>query len=194
MLLAGRPAFLAYPLNLNPMKKIVLTFGLISGAIISAMFIITVPLYKSGVLTMGNGEIVGYSTMVISLSLIFFGIKSFRDQYLNGIITFGKAFQTGLLIAGVAALFYAIAWEFCFNLFFPDFMDQYAAMCMTKAQAGGGGPAEIQKVTDQIHQMKEIYKNPILRFGVTLMEILPLGVVIALISAAILRKREVLPA
>src|SRR5260221_9596782 len=115
------PCTFDYPLNLNPMKKIVLTFGLISGAIISAMFIITVPLYKSGALTMGNGEIFGYSTMVISLSLIFFGIKSFRDQYLNGIITFGKAFQTGLLIAGVAALFYAIAWEFLFQSVFSGF-------------------------------------------------------------------------
>ena len=69
------------------MKKIVLTFGLISGAIISAMFMITMPLYKSGALSMDNGEIIGYSTMVISLSLIFFGVKSYRDQHLHGVIT-----------------------------------------------------------------------------------------------------------
>jgi len=175
------------------MKKTVLTFGLISGAIISAMFMITVPMYRNGTLTMDHGEVIGYSTMVISLSLIFFGIKSYRDRHLHGAITFGKAFQTGLLIAGVASLFYAISWEFAFNLFFPDFMDQYAAMCMTKAKAGGASPAEIQKVMDQLNQTKEIYKNPFLRFGLTLMEIFPVGLVIALISAAILRKREILP-
>jgi len=176
------------------MKKIVLAFGLISGAIISAMFMITMPLYKNGTLSMDKGEVIGYSTMVISLSLIFFGIKSYRDQHLHGAITFGKAFQTGLLIAAVASLFYAVAWEFYFNLYIPDFMDQYATMCMTKAKAGGASPEEIQKVVDQINQTKAIYKDPFLRFGLTLMEIFPVGLVIALVSAGILRKREVLPA
>ena len=176
------------------MKKIVLTFGLISGAIVSAMFMITMPLYKNGTLSMDNGEIIGYSTMVISLSLIFFGIKSYRDNHLSGVIKFGKAFQVGLLIAVIASLFYAISWEFTFNFFMPDFMDQYADMCITKAKTGGAGPAEIQKVMDQINAMKEIYKNPFLRFGMTLMEIFPVGVLIALISAGVLRKREVLPA
>ena len=76
----------------------------------------------------------------------------------------------------------------------PDFMDQYAAMSMAKAKAGGASPVEVQKVMDKINQIKEFYKNPILRFGLTLMEILPVGLVIALISAAILRKREILPA
>jgi hypothetical protein len=73
-------------------------------------------------------------------------------------------------------------------------MDQYAAMSMTKARAGGASPVEIQKLTDRMSQIKEIYKNPFLRFGLTLLEILPVGLVIALISAGILKKREVLPA
>jgi len=176
------------------MKKIVLTFGLISGAIISAMFMITTPLYKNGTLSMDNGEVIGYSTMVISLSMIFFGIKSYRDQHLHGVVTFGKGFQIGLLIAVVASLFYAVAWEFYFNLYIPDFMDQYATLCIAKAKSSGAGPVEIQKVMDRINQTKEIYKNPFLRFGFTLMEIFPVGLVIALISAAILRKKEVLPA
>ena len=143
---------------------------------------------------MDNGEIIGYTTMVISLSLIFFGVKSYRDQHLHGVISFSKAFQTGMLIAGVASLFYAVAWEFSFNLFYPDFMDQYAAMSMAKAKAGGASPVDIQKLTDKVNQIKEIDKNPFLRFGLTLLEILPVGLVISLISAGILKKREVLPA
>lgn len=176
------------------MKKIVLTFGLISGAIVSAMFMITMPLYINGTLNIDNGEIIGYSTMVIALSLIFFGIKSYRDNHLNGVIKFGKAFQVGLLIAVIASLFYAISWEFALKLFFPDFMDQYSEMFVTKAKAGGAGPPEIQKVMDQMNQYKEIYKNPFLRFGMTLMEIFPVGLLIALISAGVLRRRGVLPA
>jgi hypothetical protein len=176
------------------MKKTILIFGSISGAIISTMFMITIPLYKSGTLNFSNGEVIGYSTMAISLSLIFFGIKSYRDNHLHGVIKFGKAFQIGLLIAVVASLFYAITWEVYFNQFIPDFMDQYAAMCMTKAKADGASPAEIQKVMAQIDRTREIYKNPILRFGLTLAEIFPVGLVIALISAVILRKKEILPA
>ena len=171
------------------MKKIVLTFGLISGAIVSSMFMITMPLYKSGALDMGNGAIIGYSTMVISLSMIFFGVKSYRDRHLAGVITFGKALKVGLMIAGVAALCYAVSWEIYFNNFYPDFMDQYSEMCVTKAKSDGASGAELQKVMDQVATTREIYKNPALRFGMTIMEILPVGIVIALISAALLRKR-----
>ena len=176
------------------MKKIILTYGLISGAIIFAMFMITMPLYKNGLLSMDRGEILGYSTMAIALSLIFFGVKSYRDNHLHGAIQFGRAFVLGLLIAGVASLFYAVSWEICFNLFMPDFMDQYANMCIAKAKAGNASEAELQKVMSQMDQMREIYKNPFLRFGVTLAEILPLGILVALISASILRRREILPA
>ena len=176
------------------MKKIILIYGLISGTIISAMFMITMPLYKNGTLSMDNGEILGYSTMAIALSLIFFGVKSYRDNYLHGTIKFGKALVVGLSIAGVASLFYAISWEVYFNQFMPDFMDQFANMSKAKAKAGGASEAEIQKVMEGVNRMKEMYKNPVLRFVITLAEILPVGVLIALISAAILRKKEILPA
>ncbi len=176
------------------MKRVVLIYGVISGAIIFAMFMITWPLYKNGLLSMDHGEILGYTTMVIALSLIFFGVKSFRDNHLHGAIPFGRAFVLGLSIAGVASLFYAISWEIIFNLFMPDFMDQYANMCIAKAKAGNATEAELQKVMSQIDQMRGLYKNPFLRFGVTMAEILPVGILVALISAAILRKKEVLPA
>ena len=176
------------------MRKIIFTFGLIAGAIEIAMICITMPLYKSGTLSFDEGEIIGYTSMVIALSLIFFGVKSYRDNHLNGAIKFGKALKVGLLIALVASLVYAIGWEIYFNLFIPDFMDQYAVMCMAKAQQSGADAAALQKVTDQINSMKEMYKNPFLRFGLTIAEMLPVGVLIALISAAVLRKKEILPA
>jgi hypothetical protein len=176
------------------MKSIVLVFGLISGTIVSAMFIITLYLYRTGAVNMGGGEIIGYSTMVISLSLIFFGIKSYRDNHLSGVIKFGKGLQVGLLIAVVASLFYATAWEITYTQFMPDFLDQYATMCEAKAKAEGASQIEMEKVLTRIDQTREIYKSPVLRFGLTFMEIFPVGVVIALISAAMLRKKEVLPA
>lgn len=158
------------------------------------MFIITLPLYKNGSLTLDSGEYIGYSTMVIALSMVFFGIKSYRDNQMSGVITFGKGFQVGLLISLVAALFYALGWEFFYNVFYPDFMDQYADMCMAKARSGGADAAELQRVSEQVATMRSIYKSPLLRFAMTMMEIFPVGLVIALLSALVLRKREVLPA
>ena len=91
------------------MKRIILIYGLLAGTIVGSMFFITMPLYEKGILTMENGELVGYSTMIVALSLIFFGVKSYRDNHLDGAITFGNALKVGLLITLIASLIYAIA-------------------------------------------------------------------------------------
>ncbi len=172
------------------MRKIVLTFGLIAGAIFAATMFGAMPLWKNGTITFENGELVGYTSMVIALSMVFFGVKSYRDNYLNGSITFGQALKVGSLISLVAALGYAISWEFYFNLVAPDFMDQYAAFSINKAKDSGATEAAVQKIITQMDQVKQMYKNPLLRFGMTLAEILPVGILISLISAALLRKKS----
>lgn len=175
------------------MRKVVLTYGLIAGAIFVVFMFGAWPLWKNGTITFENGEIVGYTSMVIALSMIFFGVKSYRDNYLGGSITFGNALKVGGLIALVAALGYAVGWEFYFNLVAPDFMDEYARFSIEKAKSSGMAEDELRKLITSMDSMKVWYKNPLLRFGMTLMEILPVGIVITLVSAAILRRREVLP-
>lgn len=174
------------------MKRIVLIYGLIA----TAVFVITqfgsMPFWKNGSLTFENGELVGYTSMVIALSMVFFGVKSYRDNHLEGSITFGKALQVGLLISLVAALGYATSWEFYFNIFAPDFMDEYAAFSISKAKSSGMTEADIQSLVARMDEAKEMYKNPFIRYGMTLMEVFPVAVFISLISAAILRKKNVL--
>jgi hypothetical protein len=176
------------------MRKVVLTYGLIAGAIFAVFMFGAYPFWKSGMITFENGEIVGYTSMVIALSLIFFGVKSYRDNYLRGSITFGNALKVGGLIAGVAALGYAVSWEFYFNLIAPDFMTEYAAFSIEKAKSGNMAEADVQKLIADMESMKIMYRNPIFRFGITLTEILPVGIIISLVSAGILRKKEILPA
>src|ERR1700712_2592846 len=115
------------------MKKTVLVFGGISGLISALMFFITIPLYESGALDLNNGMYIGYTTMVIASSMIFFGIKSYRDKQLGGIIKFGNAMKVGALIALVASFIYAIGWEIDYNFVYPDFMDFYAKCLIKKA-------------------------------------------------------------
>src|SRR5512145_2166960 len=105
------------------MKKIVLTFGLISGAISAALMFATVPfIYRIG-FDWGTG--VGYTSMLIAFLLVFFGIRSYRETVGNGQISFGKAFTVGILITLVSSLCYVIAWEIIYFNILPDFPDQY---------------------------------------------------------------------
>jgi len=103
------------------MKRTILTYGLIAGAIIGGMLIITVPMYNSGTLNFDNGELLGYSTMTIAFALIFFGVKSYRDRELNGSISFGKAVKVGLLITLVAAIVYSLCWEISYSQYGEEF-------------------------------------------------------------------------
>lgn len=172
------------------MKKIVLIYGSIAGLIVSSMFVIT---HSSGKIDFENGMLVGYASMVIAFSLIFFGVKNYRDNHLNGAITFGKALKVGLLVTGVASIIYAVAWEFYFNLVVPDFMVEYTTHILTKMETEGASAEEIAQAKAQMQSTSELYQNPIFRFLMTLLEIVPVGFIVSLICAALLRKTEFLP-
>ena len=178
------------------MKKIVLTFGLISGVIIAALMWLMLAMMKAGVANSDHGDyalIWGYATMIIALSLVFFGIKSYRDNN-GGRITFFKGLQVGILISLISAVCYGISWEAYYRTSGADFMRQYSASYIDKMRAKGASDAEIADTQKQMDQFAELYKNFFVRFGMTLMEILPVGIVVTLISAALLRKSTMLPA
>jgi len=179
------------------MRKIVLIYGALSGIIMVCLTVVNMTLLEKGIMTFDNSEVIGYGSMIVVLSLIFFGIKSYRDNHRNGKISFGKGLQVGMLIAAVATVMYASGWEVYFRNASgveETFMDKYTEFCIAKLKHEGAPQEEIDKTLKEMTEMKEMYKNPIIRFGITMTEILPVGIVIALISAAVLRKREVLPA
>lgn len=176
------------------MKKIVITYGLIAGSIVAAMMLITMPLFKSGTLASENGELLGYSTMVIALSMIFFGVKTFRDKHSNGAITFGKGVKVGLLITLIAAVMYSTAWEISLVAQdMGDYMVNWTQKQYDELKASGASEAELQAAKEKWAQLLEYYNILPLRFAMTMVEILPVGLLITLISAALLRKKEFLP-
>ncbi len=175
------------------MKKVVLTFGLISGVIAAALMWLMMAMMKAGVVNFDNGEIWGYSTMIIALSLVFFGIKSYRDNN-GGKITFLKGMQIGILITLISAVCYGISWEVYYRTSGADFMQQYSVHYIEQMKTKGASEAEIAATQKQMDEFGELYKNFFMRFGMTLMEILPVGVIVTLISAALLRKKTMLPA
>lgn len=172
------------------MKKIVLIYGSIAGLIVSSMFVIT---HSSGKIDFDNGMFIGYASMVIAFSLIFFGVKNYRDNHLKGAITFGKALKVGLLVTLVASVIYAVMWEFYFNLVVPDFMNEYTTHIIKTMEKEGASAEEIAEAKSQMQSTSELYQNPIFRFLMTLLEIVPVGFIVSLICAALLRKSEFLP-
>ena len=175
------------------MKKIVLVYGLIAGAIAGAMLLITMPLYESGTLKFENGMLLGYTTMVVALSLIFFGVKSFRDSYSGGTITFWNGLKIGLLITLMASLLYALSWEVSYNTMKGDFMKLMNEKSLEKMKKEGASEASLVETQKQMDDFAVTYKNPIFRFTITMLEIAPVGVVISLLSAGLLRRKEFLP-
>lgn len=171
------------------MKKIVLTFGLISGAISAAMMGITLPICLNGTMDFDKAEIIGYSLMVLSFLLVFFGIRSYRENVGGGTITFGRAFKVGILIVLISSACYVVAWQILYYNFFPDFFEKYSAHAVEKLRKDGATDAEILAKQTQMANLTKLYKNPVLHVGFTFMEPLPVGLVVTLISAAILRKK-----
>jgi hypothetical protein len=180
--------------TITVMRKIILIFGIIAGIIAGAMLMISMPLHAKGIINFENGMWVGYTTMVIALSMVFFGVKSYRDNKLQGVISFWKAFRVGMLIALTAAVIYALSWEVTYNTMSFDYMEKWTEYSINKMREAGASEAAMAAEKASLDTMSEYYKNPLIRFVLTLGEILPVGLVISLLSAALLRKKEFLPA
>ncbi len=176
------------------MKKIIITYGLISGAIVAAMIFISIPLWRTGVLTFDNGELVGYTTMVVAFTLIFIGIKSFRDKQPNGAVTFWQGVKIGVLITAIASVCYALSWEVSYTMLGDDFTTQALEHYFQEMKNDGLTEAQIAAKRREFDEFQVYYKNPIIRFAITLTEIFPVGLGITLLSAALLRRKEILPA
>lgn len=172
------------------MKKNILVYGLISGLIISALMAVNLAMcVKSG--DFEGSMLIGYASMIIAFSMIFVGIKNYRDKYNGGVISFGKAFKIGFFITLIASTIYVAVWLIEERFFFPDFIDRYTAHEIGKLQASGASATELASKTKDLEQAKEWYKNPVLKILFTYSEILPVGLVVTLISSLILKRKTV---
>jgi len=166
-------------------KKTIITFGLISGVISSLLMVCTIPFFHR--IGFDKALILGYTSIVLSFLLVYFGIRSYRDNVAEGHITFGKAFGVGLCITLISCVFSVGTWEVLYHTLFRDFMDQYSASMISKAQASGASAQAVQAKIDEIQRM--MYANPLYNVLMTFVEPFPIGLLISLISAAVLRKK-----
>lgn len=169
------------------MTRIVLTYGLISGVIIILGLIVAMSLA-------GHSLWLGYLIMLVALSSILVGVKQHRDQALGGVIRFWPALGLGLAIAAVATVAYVAIWEAYLAITHYRFMEDYTAHMLAAKRAAGVTGAAYAKAVADAETMKQQYANPLYRYAMTAAEIFPVGLLIALVSAALLRNPRFLPA
>ena len=175
------------------MKKNSLVFGTISGVIISTFMGVSMAVMSCGSGDMDGGSssmIIGFSAMAVAFSFIFVGIKNYRDKQNGGTITFGKGFLLGFMISLIASTLYVITWGVEFHFFMPDFIDKYSAMQIKQLKESGMSGTALTEALKSIESESYNYKNNPFFFAMyTYMEILPIGILITLISALILRRK-----
>lgn len=169
------------------MKKIVWTFGLISGAILSALMVINMTYLGVGY---EMGMVVGYTTMVLAFLLVFFGVRSYRDNVGGGRVSFGRAMAVGSLIALISSACYVATWEAMYFRFAPEHGEKIEAYMMESARGGEGTPEEVQKEVAKMEALIRMYHNPLGNAAMTFMEPLPVALVFTLVSAGILSRRR----
>jgi len=167
------------------MKRFILKYGLLSGIISSGLMIASLPLEDR----IGSSYILGYTVLVASFLLVYFGVRSYRERVGAGAITFGRAFAVGISITLISCIFYVVTWEITYFNFMPDFMDKYSAHEVQKIKASGASPAKIQAQLASIEKTRQMYNNVLYNSAITFMEPFPVGLIITLVSAAVLRRK-----
>ena len=170
------------------MKRIVLVFGFIAGAILAAMMMITIPFHDQ--IPYNTAMIIGYTTMLVAFLMVFFGIRSYRENVGNGSITFGRGFKVGLLITLIASACYVLTWEAIYFVIAPDYATKMADQAIATHKASGKSGSELDAEVARIEKFQAWYRNPFFNSAMTLVEVLLVGLIMTAVSAAILRRRR----
>lgn len=179
------------------MKKIVIVYGLISGLIIAATVWITAIAIERDAINFGWLELTGYASMIVALTMVFFGIKSYRDDIGKGMISFWKGVQVGFLISLISAVLYwggAMSYGIVSPNFETKFISKFTEMTLNKLTEKGASQEEIDRAMEEVAIVGKLFRDPLLFLLVCMIEMLPVGIVITLISSALLRRKELLPA
>ena len=173
------------------MQKNIIIYGLISGVIVSTIMLFSMNYYSrnEGAVDLNTSMLIGYASMLVAFSLVFVGIRNYREKYSGGVVSFGKAFKIGIFIVLIASTMYVVSWLICYFFFIPDFLDKYGAQEIERLKTAGATAAELQIKTKEIADFETMYKNPFFNALMTYAEILPVGIIVTLISSLILKRK-----
>ena len=171
------------------MKKIILTYGLISGAIAAALMLGMGLYLGDSPENFENGEIFGYTGIILSMLFVFLGVRAYRDQVAGGQLSFGRGFQVGILITLISCICYVLAWQVVYRTLTPNFMEHYMTYTLAQMEKSGATATQIAEKSAEMKKFGEMYKNPLVNMAFTFIEPFPIGLLVTLLSAGILRKK-----
>lgn len=173
------------------MSKTIIVFGVIAGLILAAFLFVSIPGFRNlGSSSMATSMAVGFAVQLLTFSLIYFGIRSYRNKHNSGELSLVTGFHIGLWIAFIASTFYVIAWAIVYHYFVPNFLDQMEAMRLSVATAQGATPSQLDIIKQQVANGRELYSTWWGFSGMTLMEVFPTGFVVTLISVLLLKRNQ----
>jgi len=170
------------------MGKTIWKFGLLSGVVAAGMMAIYMPISVK-LNHEGLAWVLGYAGIVLSFLVVYFGVRSYRDNVCGGQISFGRAFGVGMCMVLISSVFYVVTWEIVYFNFLHGFMDNYGNHVIEKLKASGASAAVIQAKTAEMQRSRALYENPLYNAAITFLEPFPVGVLMTLISAAVLRRK-----
>ncbi len=173
-------------------RQVLFNYGLLGGIIVAVSFFLSGFVLGTDPAEMNfdHGRLLGYATMVLALTTVFFGIKSYRDRHRNGLISFKDAFMSGMIVVLVASILYVVGWMIYYPNFMPDFADEYLEFQKQVLTEKGISGEAFQREVSRLESFNDMYKNPWVMAGITFMEIFPVGLIVAIISAWILRRKS----
>jgi Protein of unknown function (DUF4199) len=175
------------------MLRTILKYGVIAGLVVGGFELVTFVVF-SGMPPLKYGMVIGYTTMLIALSAVFVGIKRHRDVDRGGVIGFWAALGVGLGVSFIAGIFYVAAWEAVQTMTHMDFATSCAQAIIASEKAKGASAPALAKLSADMETFKVQYANPMFRLPMTFVEIFPVGVLVSLVSAGLLRNSRFLPA
>jgi hypothetical protein len=172
------------------MKTILVRNGVLAGLIVSATLVLSMAFVHER-LGFEWGMAIGYSSMLLAFSLIFTGLKTYRDQHPEGVLTLKDGLLLGLGISLIASTLYVVTWLVDYHFFMPDFIEKFGAMSLEKSRAAGASAEELRKEAEAMAEYREMYKSPIGVALITYMEILPVALLVTVVSAFWLKRGPV---
>lgn len=170
------------------MKKTVLTYGLLSGAV-AAVLMVGTALYFNNSMDFQNGELFGYAGILLSMLFVYFGVRTYRDQKVPATLSFGEAFKVAILITLISCACYVVAWLIVYQTLMPDFMDKFIEHTLAQMKNSGATEDQIRQEAAKMEEYKTMYQNPLLRAAFTFLEPFPVGLLVSLVSSLVLRRK-----
>ncbi len=168
------------------MKNTVVRYGIYGAITICILFTLALTLGKG--LSYSLQEVIGYTSMVVSLIFVYFGIKHYRDTENNGVVSFGKALIIGLLISLFAAIAFGLLDVIYIKYINPDFSAEYYGHIIEEMRTTL--PEEEFKIKlSELETQKELFSSPLINFLLMSATVLIIGFIISLISGLILQRK-----